>query len=73
MKNIIHSLKRFFAPPKVHTILVIDDSEIDRRVACSMLEKHYNVRLANGGREGIAMAIEKRPDLILLDFMMPEM
>ncbi len=73
MMNIKEIFKGFQAPEKTRTVLVIDDSEMDRRVAASILGKHYHVLLATGGLEGIALAREKKPDLILLDFMMPLM
>ena len=73
MKNIKDIFKCFCAPEKTQTVLIIDDSEIDRRVAVSILEKQYHILLATSGQEGIALAREKKPDLILLDFVMPLM
>ena len=38
-------------------------------IAC--LEGHYNLHIARNGQEGIDLALEKIPDLILSDVMMP--
>lgn len=53
-------------------ILFIDDDQ-DLTFALSYLLKDagYLVRCAADGEEGLRMAIEEPPDLILLDFMMP--
>jgi len=58
-----------------HRILIIDDEEDIREVAGLSLETvaGWEVFLASSGRQGIARAIEKQPDAILLDVMMPGM
>ena len=38
-----------------------------------MLEKNYDVLLANSGEKGLACMKNKRPDLVLLDYDMPGM
>ncbi len=56
------------------TILIIDDSAENRLLLSSQLGiEGYEVLQAEAGREGIDMAEEVDPDLILLDVMMPEM
>ncbi len=56
------------------TILIIDDSAENRLLLSSQLGiEGYEVLQAEAGREGIDMAEEVNPDLILLDVMMPEM
>lgn len=56
-------------------ILIIDDEEDIRTVAGVSLEMTagWEVIAADGGAAGIAMAIARRPDVILLDVMMPDM
>lgn len=54
-------------------ILVIEDNGDMRRLLRDILIREYRVRAARNGREGLAMAREKNPDLILTDVMMPEM
>ena len=55
-------------------ILVIDDEEPVRHLLSKVLEKcGYQVVTADGGRAGIVRAFTERPDLILVDLMMPGM
>jgi twitching motility two-component system response regulator PilH len=51
-------------------ILVVDDSSTDRRLVASALSEH-TVYEARNGDEGIAMARDKQPDLIIMDVVMP--
>lgn len=56
------------------TILVIDDTPSNLILMGGILKDDYNVKLANSGERGLAIAFgNPRPDLILLDIMMPEM
>jgi CheY-like chemotaxis protein len=61
------------AMPYPATVLVVDDAPIQTRLLEQMLSKHYRVALAGSGEEGLAMAREQLPDLILLDILMPGM
>ncbi len=55
-------------------ILVVDDSKdttwLLRR---ALVEDNYEVQIAHNGLEGLRVAFNFRPDLILLDVMMPDM
>ena len=54
-------------------ILIIDDI-IDNLMALGgVLEAEHDVQFASSGREGLELARQEPPDLILLDVMMPEM
>lgn len=56
------------------TILIVDDEPINLSVLTQVLSKNYRVRAANSGERALQVAAsEPRPDLILLDVMMPEM
>ena len=56
------------------TILVVDDKANIRRLLQEYLtEQGYRVVLAANGREALYVARAEKPDLILLDIMMPEM
>jgi CheY-like chemotaxis protein len=53
--------------------LIIDDSEESRVFLSTILEANgYAYRVASGGREAMEALSEKRPDLVLLDIMMPD-
>jgi len=55
-------------------ILVIDDLEANIRLLEARLSaEYYEVLSAKDGPSGIAMAAEEKPDIILLDVMMPDM
>jgi CheY-like chemotaxis protein len=55
-------------------VLVIDDSPTILKVVQLVLTKAgFSVDTASDGEEGIAHAAKQRPDLILLDFVMPKM
>ena len=54
-------------------ILIVDDSPTEIHVLTSMLEKHgFSIAVANSGEEGIDKAKSEKPDLIVLDVMMPD-
>lgn len=53
-------------------VLIIDDSLTETRVFRSLLEHHgYKVSIACNGQEGIEVARVCKPDLILMDVVMP--
>ncbi len=55
-------------------ILVIDDNLQNREVAEGhLVSAGYSAVLADGGEAGLARFQESRPDLILLDVVMPRM
>jgi len=57
----------------IPTILVIDDDLSTREfLKETLVAEGYRVLLSAGGEEGICLAIEREPDLIILDLMMPE-
>src|SRR5579863_10442638 len=56
------------------TILVVDDTPINLGVISGALKDSFNTKVATSGEKALAItsAVQK-PDLILLDVMMPEM
>jgi len=56
-------------------ILVADDNELVRKLLHIMLERDagWEVAVAQDGREAIAKAQEFKPDVVILDFAMPDM
>jgi len=54
------------------TILVVDDSPTEQHVLRHILEKAgFHVESALNGQEGVTLAKQLRPDLILMDVVMP--
>ncbi len=59
---------------EVPRVLIIDDEFDVRQITSIALQyEGWMVREASNGREGLAIAREYRPHLILVDLMMPEM
>lgn len=54
-------------------LLVDDERDILDFLSYNLESIGYDVRVANNGEEGVKTALEFKPDLILLDMMMPEM
>lgn len=61
------------AAPAQRKILIVDDSETVLLVERSLLSRSYEVIVARNGQEGVDKAIAERPDLILMDVVMPRM
>ncbi len=58
-------------PPQ---ILIVDDNPANLDIFETRLAAHgYDIITASDGAEGLAVAMERKPDLILLDIMMPKM
>ena len=57
------------------SILIIDDEKELALIVKRMLERigNYTVDTATNGKAGVKAAYRKKPDLILLDIMMPKM
>ncbi|MEM7534314.1 MAG: response regulator transcription factor [Chloroflexota bacterium] len=57
-----------------HKILIVDDErELCKMVKAYLQEEGFQVVMAGDGREALFVARYEKPDLILLDVMMPEM
>lgn len=62
------------ADPTRPTLLIVDDAPENLFVLSELLQPHYRVLAANSGERGLQVASSlPRPDLILLDVMMPGM
>ena len=67
-------IMRFRAPARPTRILVVEDDELQRaRVREWLKGQQWIVQEATNGREALACLQNAKPDLILLDLMMPEM
>ena len=56
------------------TILIVEDSELNRRLLEVVLEPHgYRLLTAKDGETGMMLARTEQPDLILMDVLLPGM
>jgi signal transduction histidine kinase/CheY-like chemotaxis protein len=56
------------------SVLVVDDEPANREWVAGILEPAgFDVILAAGGREGIELARSRKPDLVILDLLMPDL
>jgi len=61
-------------PERERRVLVVDDdASIQGFLAEALTDEGYSVRTASNGREALSILETWRPDIILLDLMMPEM
>ncbi|MCL1863409.1 MAG: diguanylate cyclase [Defluviitaleaceae bacterium] len=58
---------------KKGTILVVDDSRVSQTHLVQILQDEYVIHAASGGVEAIQVAKAAKPDIILLDIVMPQM
>ena len=57
---------------KIHDILLVDDSKTELHYLSGLLgERGFSVRTAEGGDEALRRLSEAKPDLILMDVVMP--
>jgi CRP/FNR family transcriptional regulator, cyclic AMP receptor protein len=57
-----------------HKILIVEDNISILENTTELLElSNYNVVCASNGKEGLTVALQEKPDLILCDILMPGM
>jgi two-component system, NtrC family, sensor kinase len=67
-------VRRFMAPAGPTRVLMVEDDAVQRERMLGWLEHpQWIVREAANGREALGLLQEEKPDVILLDLMMPEM
>jgi len=55
-------------------VLIVDDSPTEQHIFCKALERHgYDTVVASDGEEAIAVALQMRPEVIVMDVVMPGM
>ena len=58
----------------LNTLLLVEDNELNRDMLSRRLErKGYVIQMAADGAQGVSMAMELRPALILMDLSLPVM
>ena len=58
---------------RIYTILIVEDNVELRNYLKNELKKEYKVLVAENGQVGLELALQKLPDLILTDVIMPIM
>lgn len=58
---------------KAYTVLIVEDNAELRNYLKSSLSNYYKIITASNGKIGLVEAIEKLPDVIVTDVVMPEM
>jgi CheY-like chemotaxis protein len=53
------------------TILIVEDTELNIDLLTQLLEDDYNLLVAKDGAKGVNMAVDNKPDLILMDISLP--
>jgi two-component system cell cycle response regulator DivK len=53
------------------TLLIVEDSELDRDLLVQIFEGMYDIRLAPDGTTAVEIASNESPDLILMDIGLP--
>ena len=52
-------------------ILIVEDNDLNLDLLVQLLEDDYELVTANNGADGIEIAEQERPDLILMDMSLP--
>lgn len=55
------------------TILIVEDTELNIDLLTQLLEDDYSLLVAKDGAQGVNMAQQNHPDLILMDISLPVM
>lgn len=55
------------------TILIVEDLELNIDLLAQILEDEYNVLVAKDGIQGVMLAEQNHPDLVLMDISLPVM
>ena len=58
---------------KQNTILIVDDEPVNLSLLMSYLEDQYYMQVAKDGEEALIEINNLRPDIILMDVMMPKL
>ncbi len=61
-------------PPPQGTVLIVDDSPENVQALASLLRAEgFQILSAGNGEDGLRLALEHKPDLVVLDLILPGM
>jgi len=72
-EKLIALLRRYEKVKTIQTILIVDDEEAEIMGLEAMLRDHYQVLTARDGQEAMDLLKTEKPDLVILDLIMPVM
>ena len=74
-EDLIKALNRLNGDGNIRDVLLVDDDPNDLRLVKRILEQNsnYQVRLANGGLEGLVAIQAQPPQAVILDLFMPDL
>jgi CheY-like chemotaxis protein len=55
------------------TILIVEDIDLNIDLLMQLLEDEYNLLIAKDGAQGVELARQNKPDLVLMDISLPVM
>lgn len=55
------------------TILIVEDIDLNVDLLSQLLEDDYALMVARDGAQGVALAEDKQPDLVIMDMALPVM
>ncbi len=61
------------SPTKEQTMLIVEDNQDMREFLSKMFQSDFQIKTAHDGKEGLDIAREEVPDIIISDLMMPNM
>ena len=72
-ETLFSSIRQAMQTPAKEKILAVDDDDMNLFTIQEMFGIRYDIRCASSGAEALREIARERPDLVLLDFHMPEM
>ncbi|MES2772038.1 MAG: diguanylate cyclase [Pseudomonadota bacterium] len=79
LANITHAVGKdpnsppHFPPGRQPRLLVVDDKPLNIQILYQIFSEDYQVFMATSGEQALALSVDRQPDLILLDVVMPNM
>jgi CheY-like chemotaxis protein len=56
------------------SVLLIEDNDTDKKMVSAIIKKQgWSVEIADNGKQGVDLAVSKKPDVIVMDCEMPGM
>jgi DNA-binding response OmpR family regulator len=71
-ESTLHEGKKPISKSNIPHVLVVDDDfEVTESLRCALVTEGFTVSVASDGNQGVAYVEAKKPDLVILDMMMP--